>query len=259
MRRMQRERSEAARGADPGEGCRPAEAATATTAGAFAPTFAILPFLIERGPLAPWEREVLRLVLAEAEYFLPQRMTKIINEGWASFWHSRLLTGGLLDTNEIVEFADCHAGAVAAVPGQLNPYKLGIELFRYAEERGEDLFQLRKIHNDVSFVDALVDETFAERNQLFTWSRSPRTGRAEIDGRDWKQVKQQLLQGLAWCGQPQIELVDDDHEGRGELCLVHRHDGRDLKIDEASDMLRTIQGLWRRPVRLYTQQEGDGA
>ncbi len=222
------------------------------------PTYDILPFLVERAPLAAHERELLRIVAAEAEYFLPQRMTKIVNEGWASFWHSKLLTGGLLDASEIVEFADCHAGATAAAPGQLNPYKLGIELFRHAEARGEDLFRLRRVHNDVSFVDALVDEEFAARNQLFVWAKNARTGRVEVAGRDWREVKRQLLQGLAWCGQPRIELVSDDHEGEGVLLLVHRHDGRDLKLDEAATLLEGIAELWRRPVRLYTLQEGEG-
>jgi len=222
------------------------------------PTYDVLPFLVERAPLEAHERELLRIVAAEAEYFLPQRMTKVINEGWASFWHSKLLTGGLLDASEIVEFADCHAGATAAAPGQLNPYKLGIELFRHAEARGEDLFRLRRVHNDVSFVDALVDEEFAARNQLFVWAKNARTGRAEVSGRAGDAVKAQLLQGLAWCGQPRIQLVDDDHDGEGVLLLVHRHDGRDLKLDEAAQLLKGIAELWRRPVRLYTLQEGEG-
>jgi len=222
------------------------------------PTFDLLPFLIERAPLEAYERELLRIVAAEAEYFLPQRLTKIINEGWASFWHSRLLTGGLLDASEIVDFADCHSGATAAAPGQLNPYKLGIELFRHAERCGEDLFRLRRIHNDVSFVDALVDAEFAAQNQLFLWGRNGRTGRKEIVERDWRAVKAELLQGLTWGGQPRIELVDGDFEGTGALLLVHRHDGRDLKLDEASEQVRTLHGLWRAPVRLYTLQEGDG-
>jgi stage V sporulation protein R len=222
------------------------------------PTYDVLQFLLERAPLEPHERELLRIIAAEAEYFSPQRMTKVINEGWASYWHSRLLTGGILDASEIVEFADCHSGATASAPGQLNPYKLGIELFRHAEAIGEDLFRLRRVHNDVSFVDALVDAEFASHNQLFIWSKNARTGRAEVTGRDWHEVKRELLQGLAWCGQPRIMLVDDDFDGTGGLLLVHQHDGRDLKLDEAGEMLRTIAALWGRPVRLYTLQEGDG-
>ena len=76
-----------------------------------APTYDILGFLEEHAPLEDWERDLLHITRAEAYYFSPQRMTKILNEGWASFWHSRLLTGGLLDPSEIVDFADCHAGA----------------------------------------------------------------------------------------------------------------------------------------------------
>ncbi|MEZ6017056.1 MAG: SpoVR family protein [Planctomycetota bacterium] len=240
-------------------GARAAPAVSASRQGRFAlPTFDILPFLVEHAPLESFERELLRIIHAEAEYFLPQRMTKVINEGWASFWHSRLLTGGLLDASEIVDFADCHAGATAAAPGQLNPYKLGIELFRHAEALGEDLFRLRRVHNDVSFVDALVDAEFAARNQLFVRQRNARTGRQEVGERGWRQVKQELLQGLAWGGQPRIELVDADFEGGGGLLLVHRHDGRDLKLDEAGELLKTIAALWRRSVRLYTLQEGQG-
>ena len=74
------------------------------------PTHDVLGFLVEQAPLADWQREILALVRAEAYYFQPQRMTRIMNEGWASFWHSRLLTGGILDATEII-------GAGVVAPG----------------------------------------------------------------------------------------------------------------------------------------------
>ena len=218
------------------------------------PTYDVMGHLAEHAPLEPWQRELMRLVRAEAYYFIPQRMTKIINEGWASFWHSRMLTHGLLETGEIVDFADCHSGATAAVPGQLNPYKLGIELFRYAEEKGVDLFQLRKIHNDTSFIDALVDDEFATRSSLFIYDRNPKSGVLEVADRGWKEVKSRLLQGLAWGGTPRIELVDDDHEGRGELLLRHHFEGRELDLTEAGEVLKHLARLWRRPVHLLTKE-----
>ncbi|MEL6716546.1 MAG: SpoVR family protein, partial [Planctomycetota bacterium] len=101
--------------------------------------FDVMRYLLEHAPLEGWERDLLSIVADEAEYFLPQRMTKIINEGWASFWHSRLLTTGLLEASEVVDFADCHSGATSTAPGRLNPYKLGIDLFRHAERAGLDL------------------------------------------------------------------------------------------------------------------------
>ncbi|MEC7232178.1 MAG: SpoVR family protein, partial [Planctomycetota bacterium] len=219
------------------------------------PTFDILRFLLEHAELDPWERDVLEIVSAEAEYFMPQRMTKVINEGWASFWHSRLLTEGLLDASEVVEFADCHSGATQAAPGQLNPYKLGIDLFRHAERQGMDLFQLRSVHNDVSFVDAVLDDEFVRSSSLFVMGGADRRGGRKIGTRDPAMVKESLLQSLAWCGQPRIRLsgVED-----GGLVLEHIHDGRDLKLDEAGEMLRTIETLWKRDVELRTEEKGDG-
>lgn len=155
-----------------------------------------------------------------------------------------------------MDFADCHSGATAAAPGQLNPYKLGIDLFRYAEASGRDLFRLRKVHNDVSFIDELVDEEFARRSELFLYQRNARTGRMEVADRDWRAIKAQLLGQLASGGMPQIALVEADREGRGELLLEHRFDGRELQLDQAGETLRQLARLWGRPCHLETRSEG---
>lgn len=226
------------------------------SAGRLQPTYDLLGFLMDNAPLEEWQRDILHIVREEAYYFVPQRMTKVINEGWASFWHSKILTGGFLEPSEIIDFADCHAGATAVSPGQLNPYKLGIELFRYAEEKGRDLLHLRSIHNDVSFIDELVDEEFASRNQLFVSRVSPRTGRSEVADRSWTAVKEQLLRELSWCGAPRIELTGVD--GGGSLQLVHQHEGRDIKFDEAGVILGQLAQIWRQPVHLLTLDQGQG-
>ncbi len=222
------------------------------------PTYDVLGYLVECAPLEAWERDLLRIVRAEAYYFMPQRMTKIMNEGWASYWHSKILTGGVLASSEVVDFADCHSGATAAPGGQLNPYKLGIELYRHAEEKGIDLFRLRRVHNDASFIDEIVDEEFAQKSELFLFGKNSRTGRTEVVERGWRQVKERLLQELAWGGLPQIELVDENFEGKGELCFLHRHDGRDLQLAHAGETLKSVARLWRRPVHLITLEEGQG-
>ncbi len=216
----------------------------------------VLGFLSEQAPLEPWQRDILRIVRAEAYYFQPQRMTRIMNEGWASYWHSRLLTGGVLSDAEIVDFADCHSGATQHTPGRINPYKLGIELWRAAEQRGDDLFRLRRVHDDSSFLDELVDQEFVERSQLFLYGINARSGRAEVEGRDWRKVKERLLVDLSWGGLPRIELVSTDAEGGGELELAHHHDGRDLDLTQARETLLRLGTLWQRPVRLTTLEEG---
>jgi stage V sporulation protein R len=223
-----------------------------------APTYDVLGFLAACAPVEEWQREVLRLVRAEAYYFQPQRMTKIMNEGWASFWHSRILTGGVLDASEIVDFADCHSSATVRAPGQINPYKLGIELFRYAQEKGEDVFRLRRVHNDASLIDELVDEEFVEREELFLYGKNPRSARVEVLDRDWKKVKERLLADLSWGGLPQIELVSRDGDGKGSLELRHHHDGRDLQLGHARETLLRLAAIWKAPVHLVTKEDGEG-
>jgi stage V sporulation protein R len=209
----------------------------------------ILGFLVREAPLCDWERELLEIVRAEAYYFLPQRLTKIANEGWACYWHSKILTGGILEASEIVDFADVHSGATAAAPGSLNPYRLGLRLFRAAQERGEDLFVLRRVHNDVSLVDHLVDERFALE---YNGAEESDALEARDEGFDWRVWKESLLALLAHGGQPRIELVDVGASGRGELVLRHVHDGRDLQLAQAGETMKRLASLWGAPVHLTT-------
>ena len=90
---------------------------------------------MEHAPLKDWQRDVLAIVRDEAYYFAPQGQTKIMNEGWASYWHSTIMTRHGLTDAEVVDYADHHSGTMATQPDRLNPYKLGIELFRDIEER----------------------------------------------------------------------------------------------------------------------------
>lgn len=225
-----------------------------STAGSTPPTFDVIGFLCAHAPLEDWQREILELVRDEAYYFQPQRMTKIMNEGWASYWHSRILTGGVLGASEIVDFADCHSGATASSPGRLNPYKLGIELFRYAERRGEDILRLRRVHDDASLIDELLDDEFVASQRMFVYSRNARSGKAEVEARDTRKVKERLLADLSWGGLPRIELAGVD-EGR-VLRLVHHHDGRDLQLSKARETLLRVASLWSGPALLDTRTEG---
>jgi len=245
----------------------------------------ILLFLLEHAPLRPWQRDLLAMVREEAYYFAPQRLTKIMNEGWASYWHSTMMTEELLEPDEIIDYAERHAGAMATQPGRLNPYKLGIELFRDIEERwdkgrfgkayeecddrevkrswdtglGEGrakIFEVRRIYNDVTFVDEFLTPDFCERQKLFTYEFNPKTGRREISGRDFDEIKDKLLHSLANGGQPIVEVAEGNYKNRGELVVVHRHDQADLQLDWAHATLEHLHRLWTRPVHLDTKVEG---
>jgi len=99
------------------------------------PVADVFKFLIDHSPLDSWQREIAQVIWEEGIYFAPQAQTKIMNEGWASFWHSKLMTDGGASAAEIIDFADHHSGTVAQHPGRLNPYKMGLEIFRDIEHR----------------------------------------------------------------------------------------------------------------------------
>ncbi len=244
----------------------------------------VLGFLLHQAPLDNWERDILNIAREEAYYFLPQLQTKVMNEGWASYWHSKILTEECLTDAELIDYADRHSGTVATTPGKLNPYKLGLELFRDIERRwnqgqfgfdwdrcddmaergawdhkvgkGRDkIFEVRRLHNDGTFLDEFLTPEFCQEQQLFLSERHRRTGEPVISTREFDKIKQTLLFYFTNGGRPVIELVDANYNNRGELLLVHRHLGVDLRLDWAREVLANMVQVWRRPVRLETIRE----
>ena len=247
----------------------------------------VMQFLIEHARLDHWQTDVLEIVRDEAYYFAPQAMTKIMNEGWASYWHSKILTQKALTAAEIIDYADANSGVMATSPGRLNPYKLGVELFRSIEDRwnrgqyGKEwdecdsmeqkrhwdrrtglgmkrLFEVRKLYNDITFIDEFFTLEFCVDQKFYAFGFSERSGNWEIMSREFKKVKDQLLKQLTNRGQPVIVVEDGNFENRSELLLRHIHEGTDLDAAQARDTLRNTAKLWTRPVSLLTKIEGKG-
>ena len=247
----------------------------------------VMLFLTENAPLANWQRDILWMIREEAYYFAPQAQTKILNEGWATYWHAKIMTERALNDAEVIDFADHHSGTVAAHPGQINPYRLGFELWKDIEDRwnkgkfGKDydecddyaakrewdlglglgrekIFETRRVHNDITFIDAFFTEEFCHQHKFFTYAFNPERGVYDIADRNWKSVKQKLLTSLTNFGQPFIYVSDANYENRGELLLEHRHEGVDLRVDYAKDTLKNLFSIWSRPVHLRTIVEGKG-
>jgi stage V sporulation protein R len=242
----------------------------------------VLGFLIQNAPLERWERAIVDVIRQEAYYFLPQAQTKIMNEGWASFWHSRLMTERVCDAAEIVDYADNNAAVMATSGGQLNPYKLGVELFRDIEDRWnrgqfgrewddcddletkrswdlrlglgrQKIFEVRALYNDVTFIDEFLTPEFARKHKLFTFEWSNRNDRFEVESREFRKVKEKLLFQLTNRGNPYIYVEDANYQNRGELLLRHDHRGVDLRSDYARETLAALVRLWKRPVCLATR------
>jgi stage V sporulation protein R len=242
----------------------------------------VLKFLLDHAPLATWEKKILSIVRDEAYYFAPQAQTKILNEGWATYWHSKMMTQmAPLAESEIIDYCDHFAGVVASQPGSLNPYKLGVELLRHIERRWDrgqfgleylhcddpkkraewntkaglgrkKLFEVRRIHNDITFLDEFLDEDFCHESKMFIYDYDKRNNRYVISGREFPEIKKRLLHQLTNFGQPIIRVLDGNFRNRGELLLRHDHEQTDLKHDTSIETIKNLYRIWRRPVHIET-------
>src|SRR5262249_57778062 len=136
--------------------------------------------------------------------------------------------------------------------GQLTPKKAGAGLYRHIEDRWnkgrfgkewEDetdmaarrhwdrrlglgrrkIFEVRKLYNDVTFIDEFFTEEFCRDNKYFSFLFNERSGNWEIESREFKKVKDKLLFRLTNFGQPFIYVEEGNFENRSELMLRHKH------------------------------------
>ncbi len=216
----------------------------------------LLLFIHEYSPvLEDWERDVVAIVRAEMLYFLPQIQTKVVNEGWATFWHARIVRELELTPDEYLEFARLHAGVLQPTARRLNPYALGYEILRDIERRygTEYLFMVREMENDVSLVRNYLTEELVERLDLYLYER--RGEELVVVDKDWEAVRDRLASELGGNQIPVIVVEDGDYHGNRELYLRHVWDGRKLDLAWAEKTLEHVYRLWGRRVWLETRTE----
>ena len=244
----------------------------------------VMLFILENAPLRPWQADTLSIIRDEAYYFAPQGQTKIMNEGWASYWHSTIMTRQGLSPADLICYCDHHSGTMASSATRLNPYKLGIELFRDIEDRWnrgrfgkeydecddlqarrdwdtraglgkQKIFEVRRIYNDLMFIDSFLTLEFCRDHKLFSFGYNPGSDAYEIESREFPQIKERLLFNLTNMGRPHIAVRDGNYKNRGELFLEHDFHGVELKTSYAHDTLAHVYRLWGRPVHIETVVE----
>ncbi|MEN6392068.1 MAG: SpoVR family protein [Syntrophomonas sp.] len=220
----------------------------------------ILGFLSREGRLNDWQRDIVRMVREESLYFLPQVETKTMNEGWASYWHYKILQALDLPPALHLEFLERHNQVVSMREGFLNPYYLGFKIFtRIAQENGSDsIFQVRELERDASFFMRYLDKELCEEMQLFQYFRS---GREYVvsevaDEEGWKKIRQVLARQAGINGIPNIRVHSVGENGSA-LHLKHEWDGRELQLDYALPALRQTAYLWGGKVFLHTRIRGN--
>ena len=218
------------------------------------PQYDILKFIMDYARIPNWKKDIINIVRQQAQYFIPQIQTKIMNEGWASFWHYRLMHKLDLPQKYHIPFLKSHNQVIRPHIGGLNPYHLGFEMFRRIEERYgiEECFLARESAHDVSFLRQYLTEEDAHDLGLFSFARQRDkykiTDISDEDG--WKTVKRDLLKNIGTNPIPVIyvnEVMNDN-----TLTLVHDHDGRDLELQHADEVVLHISRLWGDVIKLFS-------
>lgn len=221
------------------------------------PSKDILLFILQHArELEDWQRDILGIIREETLYFWPQMQTKIINEGWATYWQTRIMRSIDLAADEVIEYARTHARIVQPSPLWLNPYLLGLKVFENIEERwGRDaIFEVRATCDDISFLRNYLTEEIVEELDLYVYRRAGQEWR--IVDRSWTRVRDVLVANLVNCGFPYIVVEDGDYGHRSELYLKHCYEGVELDVYYLERTLPYVYRLWGRPVHLETVLEG---
>jgi len=234
----------------------------------------ILIFIRDHNPhLSDWEKDLLTIVHEAAQYFIPQMETKLMNEGWASLWHKRIVEALDLPQGMRVEFMVRHSQVLSPAPGTINPYHLGIKIWEDIERRWdhptqeeekeygprkkggrEKIFEVREVERDTSFLRRYLTEELMRELNLFEHQArgNERVISRVADKENWREIKETLIHNVGMGTVPVIKIEDADYHHNRALLLKHSHDGRDLQLEYAEKTLKYLHQLWEREVVLET-------
>jgi stage V sporulation protein R len=222
--------------------------------------------------LYDWQRDILTMMREEMLYFWPQLETKIMNEGWASYWHQRILREMDLTSGESIEFAKLNAGVVQPSRTGINPYYLGIKIFEDIEERynnpteemkrrgvkpgsgREKMFEVREVESDISFLRNYLNKDLVMREDMYLFQKQGRE--YKVVDKAWEQVRDQLVSMRVNGGFPYLSVIDGDYLKNGELYIQHGFEGIELDIKYLEKVLPYIHQLWGRKCHIETIVEG---
>ncbi len=231
-----------------------------------------------------WILPVIQVIHKTSLFFQPQIRTKIMNEGWASYWHEILFLQDDRINGHEVDFARVNAGVTAMPRVGLNPYALGMRLFYFIEEMadkgkisydfqrlkdsyqrehfdqktgiGKDyLFAIRENYCDFTFINTFVDQEFVTKNNLFVAGKRLNEQRMVweyyVKSRNAGDYRNMLMSSLYH--PPHIE-IDHEKTKNGTLYLSHHFEGKPLVADFIPNTMLGIEYLWGGKVKLETSE-----
>ncbi|MGM9987542.1 MAG: SpoVR family protein [Bacillaceae bacterium] len=221
--------------------------------------------------LEEWQRDILTMMREEMLYFWPQLETKIMNEGWASYWHIRIMRELDLNSDEAIEYAKLNAGVIQPSKTSINPYYLGLRIFEDIEERynnpteqmkkdgvlpgsgREKMFEVRELDSDMSFMRNYLTKDLVLREDMYLFQKQGKD--YKVVDKEWKHVRDQLVNTRVNGGFPYLTVVDGDYLKSGELYLKHEYEGMELDVKYLEKVMPYVYQLWGRPVNMQTVVE----
>ncbi|ENH96286.1 stage V sporulation protein R [Gracilibacillus halophilus YIM-C55.5] len=232
----------------------------------------ILLFIEEHSrELEDWQRDILTMMREEMLYFWPQLETKIMNEGWATYWHQRILRELNLTSEEAVEFASLNAGVVQPSTTSINPYYLGVKMYEDIEKRynhpteemkqfgveegsgREKIFEVREMESDISFIRNYFTKDFVKQEDLYLFQKQG--SQYKVVDKDWEEVREQLITSRLNGGFPYLTVQDGDYLKNGELYITHHYEDVELDVKYVEKTMPYIYQLWGRAVHIETTME----
>ncbi|WP_027960196.1 SpoVR family protein [Halomonas halodenitrificans] len=250
----------------------------------------LLYFIEKNAPLlAPWQREVVRIVRKLAQYFYPQRQTQVMNEGWATFWHytlmNRLYEEEAVDEGLMLEFLQSHTAVVqqpafdSPLYNGINPYALGFAMFSdlrricesptdedrrwFPDTAGSDWRETLEFamqnFKDESFIQQFLSPRVIRDLKLFMVVDDDQDEMLEVgaihDERGYQRIREALAAHYALAvREPNIQVYAADIRGDRSLTLHHVQDERRPLARSVYPVMRHLHQLWGFPVRLESVQ-----
>lgn len=246
------------------------------------PSRDVLLHILKYVPMEQWKQNILSMIRDEAMYFQPQIFTKVMNEGWASYWDSYIMaTRGYAGAEGIFSYAKHHAGVLGGKGNMGNPYKLGVSLFNDIKERWdkgrhgreweqcedidklrdwdnkqmlgrEKIFEVRELYNDYTFINEFFTKDFCEKHEFFEYKLDRDKNEYVIESRDHAKIKAKLLKRYENGGRPIITLENLKYKMGAEILLRHQFDQMPLDPTYAEKTLKMLHKIVKRPVNIKT-------
>jgi stage V sporulation protein R len=225
------------------------------------PEWDLLWFIANHAPdMEDWERDIFLAVREESFYFYPVFACQIMNEGWASYWHARLLReADFLPDDLYLKALKVHSDVVSPFASdsqlalEVNPYHLGFAMWEHLiEQKGiAAARQIMQEEDDFSFIRNYLDAELVQKLDLFVYGTEGGTDIRIVD-RDVNAIREAILKPRYNYGVPRIAVSRLHRDGSLELIHDYRTDGSGLDLAGAERVLEYIGRVWRRPVSLCT-------